>query len=68
MFTLEPFAAGTTLTMRMDARPSRLLPRLMMPIALLIIRKAVVDGHGNAVKRFSQARAGAAMTREPPGR
>src|SRR4051794_20916701 len=55
VFTLEPAAAGTTLTMRMDAHPGRLLPRLMMPIVLLIIRKAV-ERDMDAVKKFSEVR------------
>jgi hypothetical protein len=56
MFTMEPSAGGTTLRMRMDARPGRLLARLMMPIVMRMIRKAV-EGDMDAVKTFSESRA-----------
>jgi uncharacterized protein YndB with AHSA1/START domain len=56
VFSLAPSAGGTELTMRMETRSQRLLPRLMMPIVCLMIRKAVakdIDG----VKAFCEARA-----------
>ena len=42
VFTMEPASAvASTLAMHMDARSPRLLPKLLLPIACLFIRKAV---------------------------
>jgi uncharacterized protein YndB with AHSA1/START domain len=41
LFTITPVGSSSTLTMRMETRTDRLLPRLLLPIICLFIKKAV---------------------------
>jgi hypothetical protein len=41
VFTVEPDGDATKLTMRMDTTSEQLLPRLMMPLICVLIRRAV---------------------------
>ena len=51
-----PSANGsTTLTMRMDTKSRRLLPKLMMPLVCLFIRKAV-EKDMDVVREFCERR------------
>ncbi len=53
VFTVAPSAGGTLLTMAMEARPHRLLSRLMTPMVMGVIRKALEDDL-DAVKAFCE--------------
>jgi len=55
LFTLAPSNGSTTLTMRMETRSLRLLPRLLMPLVCLFIKKAV-EKDIDAVKTFCEGR------------
>jgi uncharacterized protein YndB with AHSA1/START domain len=54
VFTFVPSAGSTILTMRMEARSQRLLPRLLMPLICLLIRKSV-EKDIDAVKSYCEA-------------
>ena len=56
LFTLAPIGSSTTLTMRMEARSRRLIPRMLLPMICLLIRKAVekdIDAVKVACERLS---------------
>jgi len=55
VFTVERDGDATTLTMRMDTKSERLLPRIMMPLICLLIKKAV-EGDMDAVKASCERR------------
>jgi uncharacterized protein YndB with AHSA1/START domain len=54
VFTLTSLITSTTLTMRMEARTRRLVPRLLLPVMVpLFIRKAV-EKDIDAIKSFCE--------------
>jgi uncharacterized protein YndB with AHSA1/START domain len=54
LFTLAPSGAGTVLTRCMTTRSHRLLPRLLMPVVCLLIKKSV-ERDFDAVKASCEA-------------
>jgi uncharacterized protein YndB with AHSA1/START domain len=55
VFTVAPAGSSATLSMVMTTRSRRLLPRLLMPLICLVIRKAVARDI-DAVKALCEAR------------
>jgi hypothetical protein len=55
LFTVASANGSTTLTMRMDTKSRRPLPKLMMPLVCLFIRKAV-EKDMDAVRDFCERR------------
>jgi hypothetical protein len=53
LFTVKPERQHTALLLVMDARPHRLLPRIMNPLISPLIRKAV-EHDMDAVKAFCE--------------
>lgn len=56
LFTVEPAADGSVLTMTMDARAHKLLPRLLNPLIKGIVKRAVEDDM-DSVKAFCESAA-----------
>jgi len=55
IFRVEPDGAGTTLTVTLDVDAYRLLPRLLYPLVMGAIRKAI-ERDLDAVKAYCEAR------------
>ena len=55
LFTVEPAAGQTKLTIAMDARPHKLLPKLMNPIMKGFFRKGM-EKHIDAVRAYCEQR------------
>ncbi len=55
LFTLDSSNTSTRLTMRMETRSRRLLPRLLMPLVCLFVKKAV-EKDIDAVKAYCEPR------------
>jgi len=54
LFTVRESGEGTELVMTMDARPYKLLPRLMIPLTKGMVRKAIVSDM-QAVKQYCES-------------
>jgi len=66
IFSLAPSGKSTTLTMRMDTKSRRLHQKLMMPVVMLMIRKAV-EADMDALKAYCERRTSAAQQSPPRG-
>ena len=53
MFMVKPAQKGTDLTLVMDARPRRLVARIMTPMIMGVVKKAVEDDM-DAVKNYCE--------------
>lgn len=54
LFTVEPEGSGSKLTMQMDARPYKLLAKIMTPLILKMVSKAV-ESDMDGVKAHCEA-------------
>jgi len=66
IFSLAPSGKSTMLTMRMDTKSRRLHQKLMMPVVMLMIRKAV-EADMDALKAYCERRTSAAQQSPPRG-
>lgn len=57
VFTVDERAGGSTLRVRMDIRPYRMMARLMTPIAKRMVQTAI-DNDMDGVKAYCEERAG----------